>query len=85
MKLTLARNPGRLGCTDEWTARFSDAPEGTRPGIGKTRSDALGALLSANLELFGISERLDLDPLSELPECRWTAGATGEPPALSSA
>lgn len=75
MKLTLHRKPQRLGCTDEWTARLSDAPEGTRPGIGKTRSDALGALLAANLGLFGIAERVDLDPLSELPECRCVAQA----------
>jgi hypothetical protein len=70
MKLVLERRLNKRGHSDEWMATI----EGMKfPGIGRTRTDALGSLLSANLHAFGVTERVDIDPEAEEVEITWRA------------
>ncbi len=88
MKMTLVRNVYRDGpkkgqpktdCVDAFMATIEGAP---RAGIGKSRTKAIGSLVSANLEFFGITEREDIDPTSEHPIVTWKS-TRETPPACS--
>lgn len=68
MEMTLSRNPERGRCKDEWRVEVKGFP---LAGIGHTRADATDALVRSNLELFGISQRFDIDPESPNVECFW--------------
>jgi hypothetical protein len=68
MQLTLTRNPDRHGCSDEWAAKVE-----LRPGIGKTRTEAVGSLIAANPEAFGITHQIDADCRSAHPVVEWYA------------
>lgn len=68
MTITLTRDINKKGCADEWTVMS----EGLRGGIGKNRIEALGSFLSGNLEHFGITSRIDIDPESETPIATWS-------------
>jgi hypothetical protein len=74
MKIVLSRNTKKKGCADEWTATV----KGMRPGIGYNRTEAIGSLFSANLRVFGITEREDRDPESSNPVVTWHANPEGE-------
>lgn len=71
MRVVLSRSedPKKRGAADEWTA----AIDGLRPGIGRTRTEALGSLLGANLEAFGVAEYVDDDHAAATREVRWAA------------
>jgi len=71
-KLTLTRGTRKDGTpkngeSDTFTARI----DGLLPGIGKSRVESIGSLVSANLAFFGINEREDIDPLSSNPVVTW--------------
>jgi hypothetical protein len=73
VRLTLERNKKRvaaqeIGCKDEWRAEVEGFPV---PGIGKTRAEAISALLRGNLERFDITELVDRDSESTTPETVW--------------
>jgi hypothetical protein len=70
MKLILARDPVKVGRSDEWSA----TSEGLRGGIGKNRTEALGSFFAANIRAFGITEQEDRDPgNAENPVVTWRA------------
>lgn len=74
MKLTLRKNPKvvseqRPGSKDTWFAEI----EGFVTGVGKTRAEAVDALVRGNLGRFGITEWFDSDPESPTPDCEWKA------------
>lgn len=65
--ITIARDPKRKGCSDEWTAVIDEEipPGGKRKhrvGIGRNSTEAMGTLVGTNLELFGISRIANVDP-----------------------
>jgi hypothetical protein len=80
--LRLTRDPARNGGTNEWTCvvTHQDTDLLWRPGIGRTRTEALGSFVRANLEALGITEIEDIDP--EESEANrvvtWTAARNGE-------
>lgn len=59
MKITLVRRSGFRNCSDEWQAT---AERLIRSGVGRNRDEALGSLMRANPEAFGVDEIEDRDP-----------------------
>lgn len=79
MRLTITRDIKKIGRSDEWQA---DLERCKFSGIGHTRVEAIGSLVSANLARFEIDERMDIDPESNKQEILWTKPITSLPDGL---